>query len=448
MANKDTRIVGDISKYNVIHNYALLKPEFDGVIVRIGYRGYSAGTIKEDDRFREHMKGLTEQKIPYGFYFMGQAITESEAMAEAEYCFEMTREYSPVFPTYYDSELSNNKGGGRADDLSRRDRTDITLAFCRRMEELGRRAGVYASKSWFETRLYAAELAKYSIWVARYNENLGYHETAYDMWQHTSSHVIPGISTKFDRSYCYADFSSGAAPGQGQDATGKQTLEMQKGIHTYSLKESGAKRLAINGAAANFVLREFRCKDGSDEILLDYGLVELLQKVRDHFGKPVSITSAYRTPTHNKSVNGATSSYHIKGQAADFTVTGVSGREVAKYLQSIGARGIGLYDYTGGFVHVDTREKQYYWQQDARNRKYYGVSSFGQVELYEVKGRTVATVRYNDRNEWVRLLQQEIGVEADGIFGPKTEAAVRAIQKEHGLKVDGVVGPKTWDAVL
>lgn len=223
---------------------------------------------------------------------------------------------------------------------------------------------------------------------------------------------------------------------------------MQKGIHTYSLKESGAKRLAINGAAANFVLREFRCKDGSDEILLDYGLVELLQKVRDHFGKPVSITSAYRTPTHNKSVNGATSSYHIKGQAADFTVTGVSGREVAKYLQSIGARGIGLYDYTGGFVHVDTREKQYYWQQDARNRKYYGVSSFGQVELYEVKGRTVATVRYNDRNEWVRLLQQEIGVEADGIFGPKTEAAVRAIQKEHGLKVDGVVGPKTWDAVL
>lgn len=448
MAGKDVRIVGDISKYNVIHNYALLKKEFDGVIVRIGYRGYSAGTIKEDDRFREHMKGLIEQKIPYGFYFMAQAITESEAMAEADYCFEMTREYSPAFPTYYDSELSNSKGDGRADKLSRRDRTDITLAFCRRMEELGRRAGIYASKSWFETRLYAAELAKYSIWVARYNEILDYHETAYDMWQHTSSHMISGISTKFDRSYSYKDFGSSVNPGQGNSVAGEQTLEIQKGIHSYSIKESGAKRLYLNGSISNFLLREFRCKDGSDEILLDSGLVELLQKVRDHFGKPVSITSSYRTPAHNRSVNGATSSYHIKGQAADFTVTGVSCREVAKYLQSIGARGIGLYDYTGGFVHVDTREKQYYWQQDAKNRKYYGVSSFVQLEVYEVKSRTVATIRYNDRNEYVRLLQQEIGVEADGVFGPKTEAAVRAIQKEYSLKVDGVVGPKTWDVVL
>lgn len=446
MAGKDTRIVGDISKYNVIKNYAPLKKEFDGVIVRIGYRGYSAGTIKEDDRFREHMRGLVEQRIPYGFYFMGQAVSESEAMAEAEYCFEMTRDFEPAYPTYYDSELSNQKGDGRADSLSRRERTDITLAFCDRLEELGRRAGVYASKSWFETRLYAGMLAKYSIWVAQYNSACGYKTTAYDMWQHTSDYQIPGLDTRFDRSYCYV-VPTGCVTETGRKAC-VNSLELSKGVHSYSLRLDGQKRILLDGRESNFRLQEFRCKDGSDEILLDFGLVELLQKVRDHFGKPVSITSAYRTPAHNRSVNGATSSYHIKGQAADLTVTGVSGREVARYLQSIGARGIGLYDYTGGFVHVDTREKQYYWQQDARNRKYYGVSSFGQVELYEVKGCTVATVRYNDRNEYVRLLQQEIGVEADGIFGPKTEAAVRTIQKEHGLKVDGVVGPKTWDAVL
>ena len=162
----------------------------------------------------------------------------------------------------------------------------------------------------------------------------------------------------------------------------------------------------------------------------------------------MSVTSAYRTPSYNRSVNGATSSYHIKGQAADFTVTGISNREVVKFLQGIGARGIGLYDYTGGFVHVDTREKKYFWQQDSRNSKYYGVSTFGAVEVYIVKGQAVATVRYNDRNEYVRLLQQELGVDPDGIFGAKTEEAVRVFQQTHGLAVDGVAGPKTWNALL
>ena len=37
--------VGDISQYNTIQHYTLLKEHFDGVIVRVGYRGYSAGTI-------------------------------------------------------------------------------------------------------------------------------------------------------------------------------------------------------------------------------------------------------------------------------------------------------------------------------------------------------------------------------------------------------------------
>lgn len=435
--------VGDISKYNVVRNYALLKDHFDGMVVRIGYRGYSAGVIKEDPLFKEHMKGIIGEGIPYGFYFMGQAVTESEAIAEAEYCYALTKGYGPTLPIYYDSELSNEKGNGRADSLSRRIRTDITKAFCERIEQLGRRAGVYASKSWFETRLYAKELAGYSIWVAQYNTACSYRETGYDMWQYTSDYKISGLNTRFDRSHCYKEFGAAAGGGSRGDV-----LELLPGIHSYSLYESGSKRIMVNGSESNFLLKEFRCKDGSDGILLDSALVELLQRVRDHFGMPVSVTSAYRTPAHNRSVNGATSSYHIKGQAADFTVTGISNRDVAKFLQGIGAKGIGLYDYTGGFVHVDTRDKKYFWQQDSRNSKYYGVSSFGATEVYIVKGNAVATVRYNDRNEYVRLLQEEIGVIPDGIFGAKTEDAVRMFQQTHGLNVDGVAGPKTWSALL
>lgn len=160
------------------------------------------------------------------------------------------------------------------------------------------------------------------------------------------------------------------------------------------------------------------------------------------------ITSAYWTAEYNKNVSEAASSYHLKGQAADFTVTGTANIDVAKFLQSIGAKGIGLYDYIDGFIHVDTRERSYYWQQDDRGSKCYGVSSFGKTEAYLVKGQTVATVRYNDQNEYVRLLQEKLGVETDGIFGTETAAAVKQFQHTHGLTVDGVAGIKTWNALL
>ena len=97
---------------------------------------------------------------------------------------------------------------------------------------------------------------------------------------------------------------------------------------------------------------------------------------------------------------------------------------------------------------MDTRDKKYFWQQDSRKGKSYGISTFGATEVYIVKGHTVTTVRYNDRNEYVRLLQQELGVDPDGIFGAKTEEAVRVFQQTHGLAVDGVAGPKTWNAML
>ncbi len=438
--------VGDVSQYNAIQQYTLLKEHFDGVIVRVGYRGYSVGTIKEDALFAKHMRGLTENHIPYGFYFMGQAVTEQEAITEAEYCHEMTKKYTPSLPVYYDSELSNPKGNGRADHLSRRLRTDITKAFCKRILQLGMQAGVYASENWFETKLYAEELSEYSIWVACYNASLGYHETDYDMWQYTSDYSIPGLNIKLDRSYCYRAFDqSGTGTAKPEE---EPVLEVREGIYSYSLEESGQKRLVLHGMKTKFLLREFRCRDGSNEVLLDSKLLEVLQRVRDHFGKAVFITDAYRTVEYNESVNEEASSYHLKGQAADFTVKGTSNKDVARFLQGIGAKGIGLYDYSGGFIHVDTRERSYYWQQDHRDSKCYGVSSFGKTEVYLVKGQTVTTVRYNDRNEYVRLLQGKLGVETDGIFGAETEAAVRRFQRAHGLTEDGVAGIKTWNALL
>lgn len=57
------------------------------------------------------------------------------------------------------------------------------------------------------------------------------------------------------------------------------------------------------------------------------------------------------------------------------------------------------------------------------------------------------TLRRPTKSDLVKELQKKLGLDADGTFGPRTEAAVRAFQRDHGLVPDGIVGPKTWVAL-
>jgi len=135
-------------------------------------------------------------------------------------------------------------------------------------------------------------------------------------------------------------------------------------IKTYSLAKDGEKQLT-----EHFKTREFACNDGSDKILHDPKLSELLEKIRKHIGKPIIITSAYRTATYNKKVGGTSNSQHTKGTAADIIVSGVDPLEVAKvaeyYMGPTG--GIGYYPYSK-FVHVDVRKNMSRWQE-LKNKK-------------------------------------------------------------------------------
>lgn len=126
-------------------------------------------------------------------------------------------------------------------------------------------------------------------------------------------------------------------------------------IKAYSKAKDGNKKLS-----ANFKVREFACTDGSDPIFIDSDLVDVLQKIRTHFGKPVTITSAYRTPGRNKVVGGTTYSQHLYGMAADIKVKGVSPDKVATFADKLMSKkgGIGIYST---FTHIDTRTTRARW---------------------------------------------------------------------------------------
>lgn len=128
-------------------------------------------------------------------------------------------------------------------------------------------------------------------------------------------------------------------------------------VKAYSLKHDGDKKLSLN-----FRVREFACKDGSDVIFISLTLVDILQKVRTHFGKRVTVNGAYRTPSHNKSQNGATNSQHLYGLAADIVVSGTAPKAVAQYVETLlpNSGGIGIYK---NFTHVDVRSTKSRWHQ-------------------------------------------------------------------------------------
>ena len=100
-------------------------------------------------------------------------------------------------------------------------------------------------------------------------------------------------------------------------------------LEAWSRTRDGTRKLS-----ANFTVAEFACKDGSDPVFVDSSLAALLQKIRDHFGRPVVITSGYRTAAHNKSVGGAAYSQHLYGRAADIRVQGIPVEQLAAYAET------------------------------------------------------------------------------------------------------------------
>ena len=227
----------------------------------------------------------------------------------------------------------------------------------------------------------------------------------------------------------------------------------------------------------NFTVSELSCHGSGccSTVKIDSILVDYLQKIRDHFGKPVTINSGYRCAKHNKAVGGASGSRHTKGQAADIVVKDVAPAEVAKYAESIGILGIGLYETAkdGYFVHIDTRTEKAFWYGQAQDYR----STFGGVNaVKEWQDAAIADgykfPRYGADGSWgaecvsvarkalvmkqrtytnenlTKIVQRVVGVSVDGKCGSETDAAIVKYQEKNGLAADGVVGLNTWKKIL
>lgn len=197
----------DLSKWNTVTDYDKLASGIDGVLIRVGYRSYAAGNITEDASFKKHLAAFVARKVPVGLYFFTTAITEAEAIEEAQFVHKMIKQQNikVSFPIIVDSEYSNANKNGRSDNLSITNRTKMLKAFCKEVVRLGYKACIYASDSWFRSKLDMSQLSEYSVWVARYGNSPVYTKNMIG-WQYTSSFATTAVTAgRVDMSEWYGE---------------------------------------------------------------------------------------------------------------------------------------------------------------------------------------------------------------------------------------------------
>lgn len=201
----------DISSHNGNVNFTKVKRAgIDFAILRAGYG--SDNPSQDDSKFKEHVQGCELNAIPWGAYLYSYACTVEEAKSEAAHMLRMLNSLNgekPTFPVYIDMEDADGYKAKRG-VTNKRLLTDICLTFCDIITKAGYTAGVYANKDWLENKLFAAELDKYTTWLAVwYDPKHGapvYNGGSWDIWQYTSDGKVDGISGRVDLNLSYKEF--------------------------------------------------------------------------------------------------------------------------------------------------------------------------------------------------------------------------------------------------
>lgn len=203
--DKFKRVYGiDVSRWNGKLNWKKLKSSgVEFAIIQVGYRGKTDGKLMTDYRFKENIQGAIANGIDVGIYYVTQALNPKEARAEAAFCKKKLKAYKRYlsYPIFIDIEPHE---GSRFDrkKLSKRQKTNICKAFCKKLKAGGYASGVYTSASFYYDWVYAKELEKYTIWMANYVRSTDY-KGRYDMWQFTSVGKVKGSKGSLDLDVAY-----------------------------------------------------------------------------------------------------------------------------------------------------------------------------------------------------------------------------------------------------
>ena len=200
----------DISTHNGNVN---IKRVRDAGMERIGIRaGY--GNNNTDKMFNQNALACVNLGVPVLLYWFSYAYTVEMAKREAEFAVEHAKKYWEKCPIAFDLEYDSvryarTKGVNIDKELA----TEMSVAFMRRVEELGYIPVIYSNKdylkNYFDMDKITIRFDKVYLWYARYASAITEQErNKADIWQFTSKGRVDGINGDVDLNEFYTDFET------------------------------------------------------------------------------------------------------------------------------------------------------------------------------------------------------------------------------------------------
>ncbi len=197
----------DVSKYQgTIKWKEVAESGIQFAMIRVGYRTMVTGKIQEDSYAKYNIQEAIKHGIKVGVYFYSAAVTEQEAIEEANFVLDIIKGYQITYPVAYDCEGYQDESNRHA-NISESRRTDNALAFMKQIAAKGYTSLFYGSQSHLDESEYWEVdriSSLYGIWIAQYPAK-PYPATPeakfsgeYVMWQYTNKGVVSGIGTEVD----------------------------------------------------------------------------------------------------------------------------------------------------------------------------------------------------------------------------------------------------------
>lgn len=191
----------DVSKWQEDINWKKVASQgIDFVMIRSSF-----GREHTDEKLKTNVEGCEKYGISYGFYHYTYATTVEEARIEAKYFLKTIKNYHPDYPVVLDIEEEFYK------QMSRKQITNIIVAFMKELDNAGYYGVVYSYAKFFAEYIDMSRISKYDIWIASWGDEEklnSVYDGYYSMWQYSATGKISGISGEVDLDYSYKDYSS------------------------------------------------------------------------------------------------------------------------------------------------------------------------------------------------------------------------------------------------
>ena len=156
----------------------------------------------EDTYFRHNLSECQKLGIDFGCYWYVTATDSEELDGQINACVKTIGDEKPSYPVFCDMEEQR-----QIDNLTSKERTDMTLEFCNRLNKAGLPSGVYANPAWLESYYQKERIVeKRDIWLAHWTESPDY-PSRYDYGQKMWQWGIDSIAGKdVDGDICFVDY--------------------------------------------------------------------------------------------------------------------------------------------------------------------------------------------------------------------------------------------------